>query len=128
LNKTLHAVAAGTIEKHARADDIRMDEIKWRINAAIDMRFRGKINHGVKLVLGHERVHLIGARDVGFEKLVTFAMFLDHAIEIGEITRVSQHVDVGHERWLVMLQDIPNKVAPDESAATGHENAHCSAY
>jgi hypothetical protein len=27
-----------------------------------------------------------------------------------------------------MLQDIPNKVAPDESAATGHENAHCSAY
>jgi hypothetical protein len=27
-----------------------------------------------------------------------------------------------------MLQNIPNKVAPDESAATGHENAHCSAY
>jgi hypothetical protein len=27
-----------------------------------------------------------------------------------------------------MLQDIPNKVAPDESAATGNENAHCSAY
>jgi hypothetical protein len=26
-----------------------------------------------------------------------------------------------------MLQNIPNKVAPDESAATGHENAH-SAY
>jgi hypothetical protein len=27
-----------------------------------------------------------------------------------------------------MLQNIPNKVAPDESAATGHKNAHGSAY
>jgi hypothetical protein len=26
-----------------------------------------------------------------------------------------------------MLQNIPNKIAPDESAAAGHENAH-SAY
>jgi hypothetical protein len=27
-----------------------------------------------------------------------------------------------------MLQNIPNKIAPDESAATGYENAHRSAY
>jgi hypothetical protein len=27
-----------------------------------------------------------------------------------------------------MLQNISNKVAPDESAAAGHENAHGSAY
>jgi hypothetical protein len=27
-----------------------------------------------------------------------------------------------------MLQNIPNKVAPDESAATGDEDAHGSAY
>jgi hypothetical protein len=92
------------------------------------MRFGGKINHGVKLVLGHERVHLIGARDVGFEKLVAFAMFFDHAVEIGEIARVSEDVNIGHVRWLVMLQNIPNKVAPDESAATGYQNVHCSAY
>src|SRR4029077_6915777 len=101
LNKALHAVATGTIEKHARADDIRGDEIKWRINAAINMRFGGKINHGVKLVLGHERVHLIAARNVGFEKLVAFAMFLDHAVEIGEIAGISEHVNVGHVSRLV---------------------------
>jgi hypothetical protein len=28
LNKTLHAMAAGTIEKDARADDIRVNEIE----------------------------------------------------------------------------------------------------
>jgi hypothetical protein len=27
-----------------------------------------------------------------------------------------------------MLQNIPNKVAPDETAATGYQNAHRSAY
>jgi hypothetical protein len=79
-------------------------------------------------MLGHERVHLIGVRDIGFEKLLTLAMFLDHAIEIGEITSVGEHVDVGHVRGLVMLQNIPNKVAPDEATATGHQNAHRSAY
>jgi hypothetical protein len=27
-----------------------------------------------------------------------------------------------------MLQNIPNKVAPDESTATGYKDAHGSAY
>jgi hypothetical protein len=27
-----------------------------------------------------------------------------------------------------MLQDISNKIAPDETTAARHENAHCSAY
>jgi len=92
------------------------------------MRFGGEIDDRVKLMLGHERVHLVGIGDIGFEKFVAFAMFFDHAVEIGEIARVSEHIHVGHVRGLVMLQNIPNKVAPDEAAATGHEKAHCSAY
>ena len=72
----------------------------------------------------HEFVHLIGIGDVGFEKFIAFAMFLDHAIEVGQIARVSERIDVGHVRRLVMLQDIANKIAPDEAAAAGHENSH----
>jgi hypothetical protein len=92
------------------------------------MRFGSEIDDRIKLMLGHEGVHLVGVRDIGFEKLVALAMFFDHAIEIGEIARVSEHIDVGHVRRLVMLQNIPNKVAPDESAATGYKDAHGSAY
>ncbi len=92
------------------------------------MRFSGKVNYGVKLMLGHERVHLVGIGNIGFEKFVAFAMFLDHAIKIGEITGVSERVDVGHAGRLVMLQNMPNKIAPDETAAARYENAHCSAY
>src|SRR6266513_3092199 len=105
-----------------------MNEIERVVDAAVDVRFRSKIHDRVKPMLGHQRVHLVRVRDIGFEKFVTFAMFLDHAIEIGEIARVSEHIDISHERWLVMLQNISNKVAPDESAATGYKDAHRSAY
>ena len=67
------------------------------------MRFGGEIDDCVKLMLGHERVHLVGVRYIGFEKFVAFAMFFDHAIEIGEVARLGEHIDVGHGRGLVML-------------------------
>ena len=82
------------IEQHARADHVGVNEILRRIDAAIDVRFGGEIDHGIKLVLGHERVHLVGVGDIGFEKFVALAMFLDHAIEIGEIAGVGQDIDI----------------------------------
>ena len=79
-------------------------------------------------MLGHQRVHRVGIRDIGFEKFVTLAMFFDHAFKIGDVTGISEHIDISHICGLVMLQNIPNKVAPDESAATGDKDAHGSAY
>jgi len=67
------------------------------------VRFSREIDDRIELMLGHERVHLIGVRDISFEKLVAFAMFFDHAIQIGEVARVSEDIDVGHVRGLVML-------------------------
>ncbi len=118
---------ARAIEQHARADDVGVNKVERGIDAAIDMRFRREVDHSVKLVLGHERVHLVGIGNVGFEKFVALAMFLDHAIEIGGIAGISEHVNVAHVGRLVMLQNIPNKIAPNEPTAAGHENAH-SAY
>jgi hypothetical protein len=105
-----------------------VNEIQRIVDAAVHMRFGCKIYDRVELMFCHERVHLVGVGDIGFEKLVAFAMFFDHAVEIGEVARVSEHIDVGHVRGLVMLQNIPNKVAPDEAAATGYKDAHGSAY
>ncbi len=114
------------IEQHAGADNVAVNEILRRIDAAIDVRLGREIDDGKKLVLKHECVHRVGIGDVGFEKFVALAMFLDHAIEISQIAGVSEHIDVGHKRRLVMLQNVTNKIAPDESAATGHENAHAA--
>ena len=88
------------------------------------MRFGREIDDGKKLMLERERIHRIGIGDVGFEKLVALAMFLDHAVEVGEISRVGEDVDVGDGGGLVMLQNVANKIAPDEAAAASHENSH----
>ena len=79
-------------------------------------------------MFGHQRVHRVGIRDIGFEKFVTLAMFFDHTIKIDDVTGISEHIDISDVCGLVMLQNISNKVAPDESAATGDKDAHGSAY
>ena len=121
-------MAPGAIKQHTRPDHVRVNKIRRIVNASIDMRLGREIEHSVKLVLGHERVHLVGVGDVSFEKLIALAMFLDHAVEIGEIASVSQDIDVGDGRGLVMLQNVANKIAPNEAAAASHQNAHRSAY
>ncbi len=47
----------------------------------------GEVDHREKGVLGHERIHLVGIGNIGFEELVTLAVLLRHAVEIGEIAR-----------------------------------------
>jgi hypothetical protein len=114
------------IEQDACPDDISVNEIFGRVDAPIDVRFSGEVDHRKKRMLGHECIDRVGIGDVGFEKFITLAMFFDYAIEIGKIAGVSKHIQVGHERRLVMLQNVTNKIAPDESAATGHKNAHAA--
>ncbi len=45
-------------------------------------------------MLAHERIHLIGVRDIGFEEFVAVAVLLRDAFEIGQIPRVGQHIHV----------------------------------
>src|SRR5438128_11461623 len=115
---------ARRIQKHARTNDVGVNEILWRIDAAIDVRLGREIHDREKLMLEHERVYRVGIGNVSFEKFVTFAMFLNHAIEIGKVAGVSQRVHICDRGRLVMLPNIANKIAPDEAAAAGHENSH----
>ena len=74
------------------------------------------------------RVHLVGVRNIGFEKLVAIAVFLCDAVEIREVAGIREHVHVRDRRLVVMFQNIANKVAPDEATAARNQDAHCSAY
>ena len=112
------------IEQHARADHVGVNEILRRIDAAIDVRLGREIDDGKKLMLKHECVHRVGVGDVGFEKFIALAMFFDHALEIGEVAGISERVHICDRSRLVMLQNVANKIAPDEAAAAGHENSH----
>ena len=121
-------MAAGAVEHHTGADHVSMNEVQRRINAAIDMGLSREINHSVELVLRHERVHLIGIGNVGLEKFVTIAMCFGYALEVGEVAGVGQNIDIGDVGRLVMFQNVANKVAANETAAAGYQNAHRLAY
>ena len=121
-------MAPGAIEQDAGADDVGVNEVLRVVDAAVDVRFGGEIDDRVKRVLGHERVHLVGIRDIRFEKFVALAMFLGDSVQVREISGVSEDIHIAHRSRLVMLQNIPNKVAPDETTATGHQYAHRCGY
>jgi hypothetical protein len=128
LDKPLDAVAPGAIEQDTGPNHIGVDEILGIVDAAVDVRFSGEIHDRVKRLAGHERVHLVGVRDIGFEKIVTLAMFLGDSVQVREISGVREDIDISHRSRLVMFQNIPNKVAPDEATATGHQYAHRCGY
>jgi hypothetical protein len=101
-----------------------MNEILGAVDAPVDVRLGREIHDGVQLPIEHQLIHRIGIRDVGFEKFVAFAMFFDHAVKIGEVAGVGQRINICDRGRLVMLQNVANKIAPNESAAAGNENSH----
>ena len=84
------------------------------------MGFSREIDDGVKLVLGHELIHLIGIGDVGLEEFVAIAVRLGQTVEIGKVAGVGQDINIRDVSRLVMFQNVANKVAANETAAARH--------
>jgi len=81
------------------------------------MGFGREIDDGVKLVLGHELIHLVGIGNVSLEKFVAIAMRLGQTVEIGKVASVGQGINIRDVSRLVMFQNVANKVAANETAA-----------
>jgi len=79
-----------------------------------------EIDNGVKLMLGHELIHLVGIRNVSLEKFVAIAVRLGQTVEIGKVASVGQDINIRDVSWLVMFQNVANKVAANETAAARH--------
>ena len=84
------------------------------------MGFGREIDNGVKLVLGHELIHLVGIGNVSLEKFVAIAMRLGQTVEIGKVASVGQDINIRDVSRLVMFQNVANKVAANETAAARH--------
>ena len=107
----------GAIKQHTGADHVSVNEIQRRINAAIDMGLGREIDNGVKLMLGHELIHLVGIGNVSLEEFVAIAVRLSQTVEIGKVARVGQDINIRDVSRLVMFQNVANKVAANETAA-----------
>jgi len=81
------------------------------------MRFSREIDNGVKRMLGHELIHLVGTGNVSLEEFIMIAVGLGHPLEVGEVAGVGQDIDISDVGRLVMFQNVANKVAANETAA-----------
>jgi hypothetical protein len=79
-----------------------------------------EIDNGVKLMLGHELIHLVGIGNVSLEEFVAIAVRLGQTVEIGKVASVGQDVNIRDVSRLVMFQNVANKVAANETAAARH--------
>ena len=79
-----------------------------------------EIDNGVKLVLGHELIHLVGIGNVSLEEFVAIAERLGQTVEVGKVAGVGQDINIRDVSRLVMFQNVANKVAANETAAARH--------
>jgi hypothetical protein len=115
---------APCFEEHFSADDVRVNEISRIRNAAIDMRFGGKIHDRVELVLREDRLHRLAVGDVALEELVPVRMLLRNAGQVVRVSRVAEHVHVRDEFGLVVLEHEPYKITPNKPAPARDQKTH----
>ena len=87
---------SGRIKHHAGAYNVGMNEVLRGINTPINVRFRCEIYHRIKMMLMHQRIHLLAIGDVRMEKLVTLPKFLLKTRQILRVPRIGQYIDIGN--------------------------------
>ena len=94
------------------SDDIGLNEVFRAVNAAVHMRFGGKIDHRARLVLGPQLAGQFEIADVAlYEDMAGVAL---QRSEVFPVAGVSQHIQVDH-RLVGLSQPIENKIAANET-------------
>ena len=76
-----------------------------------------KIEDGVHLP--NEVAHQGGVTNIAVNEVITRIRFQPG--EVVQIPGVSEEIQVDHLDVLVLLEEVPHQIGPDESGATGHE-------
>ncbi len=115
------AVPVGThrFEQAEGADDVGLDEVFRAMDAAVNVRFGGKIDDGAGLVLGKQFGDEVEIADLALDEDV--ARIASQCGEVFEIAGVSQRIEVD-DRFIRLRQPVEDKIAADEAGAAGDKN------
>ena len=120
MQKSLDAGGAGGIEKHLRAHDVGPQERVRALDAAIDVRLGREVDEGVRSILkSGADGNSVG--DVAADKAM--ALIID-ALEIIEIARVSQGIEIGDAPGGTFSQHQTDKRRADEASPACDEKMH----
>src|SRR5579872_6746862 len=112
--------AAG-IEQDLRPDDIRPDEGPRVEQAAIDVTFGSEVHDRFERAFRDQRLDEITISDIAVPELVPRT--IPDRGKVLEISGVGQPVEIDDRQVVVARQLLANELGPDESAATGDEQA-----
>ena len=102
------------------ADDIGLDEVFWAVNAAVDVRFSGKIDDGAGFVFGKKARYQRSIADVATYEDVTWVAL--QAGEILEIAGVGEFVEID-DGLIGLIQPVENEIAADKSGTACNQYA-----
>jgi len=117
--RQLTVVGADGFEQAEAADDIGLDEVLGTMNATVDMRFGGKMQHRPGPVFGEQAGQQFAIADIAVHEPVAGI-----AVQSGQILTVagiSQRVEIEH-RLVALRQPVEDKIAADEAGTARHQN------
>ena len=100
-------------------DDVGLDEVFRAVDAAVDVRFGGKIDNGAGLVLGEQFGDEVEVADVTLDEGVA-RVSLERG-EVFEVAGVGQRIEVD-DGLVGMGQPVEDEVAADEAGAACDED------
>ena len=121
LGGSVESVPVGTdgFEQAEGADDVGLDEVFRAVDAAVDVRFGGKIDDGAGLVLGEQFGDEVEIADVALDEDV--ARIALQSGEVLEVAGVGQRIEVD-DRFIRLRQPVEDEIAADEAGAAGDKN------
>ena len=112
-------VGAHGFEQAEGADDVGLDEVFRAVDAAVDVGFGGKIDHGAGLMLGEQFGDEVEVADVALDEEV--ARIATQRCEILEVAGVGQRVEVD-DGLIGLRQPVEDEIAADEAGTAGDED------
>ena len=108
-------------QHHIGAFDIGPDELRRAVDRAVDMRFRGEVEHGVGIEIPQQPEHRLAIANIGLAKAVA-GVVLDFS-QRGQIRRIGELVDVQHSGVRLADEQSADRRA-DKAGAARHQNLH----
>jgi hypothetical protein len=127
LQKTLHPVFPGGIEKDLGAQDIRPDEHTWpHMQTSIHMALSGEIHHRIDTLPAKYTGDIPDGCNIAMDKGMPGVI-----LEIGQIldvTRISESIKIDHFILGMIPKNQTCEITTNEASSAGNKNSHALSF
>lgn len=119
LRQTL-PIQLGSLQQRERAHHIRLGKRERILDTPIHMTFSRQVDDAVNLLILHQLVERIEVADVHLHKLIV--RFVLHILQVGEVARISQLVQIDDFVLGILVHEKANHVAANEARTASDDN------